>query len=176
MKRTTRSLALLLILVLLASIASAGCATVKNALGQKPVGQGLIVSGESLVFTSKQFENAGNEFTARCKAGAPNRLSADTCNAFDTFGQKFKAVWPNITAAWRAAVKFRDATLQSDTQKILNDLAAQLFAFLGQLGLTRSQAIEVVHSLFDEQDAALRDRVVSDLERQPWRIAHEGGK
>lgn len=158
-RRVTPFLVLILVVGVLA-----GCAAVQDFFGKKSVGHTLIVSGESLVFTSKQFEIAGKEFTARCaeSAGA-KRLSKDTCNAFDTFGQKFKEAWPHVTAAWRTAVKFRDATLQGDMQKALSDLAAQLFVYLGQIGLSQADSLAVIASLFQDGDSQLRDAVVASL-------------
>lgn len=134
-----------LVAVMLAVTMLTGCATVKSALGQKSAGQALIVSGESLVFVSKQFESAGKEFTARCAATATKRLSAETCNGFNAFGEKFKEVWPHVTATWRVAVKARDAVMQTDTEKIANDLYAELLKYIAGLagGLSLAPATDM---------------------------------
>jgi predicted small secreted protein len=147
MKRTTRSFAVLLFLVLLASTASAGCATVKGWVAGPSAGKALIMSGETLDATSLLFETWSKDFAARCAPPKPT-LSASICNKSADFQGYFRPSFHNASALWRVAVKAREAAIvsgdeqlsagatakQKDAEKIVNDLRNELLARLASGG------------------------------------------
>lgn len=109
----------LAVVVLMLAVVGAGCSTTKDV---------LIVSGETLKASDKQFRIVAAAYVDGCKA-VPRQIPEPECATFRTFGQQWNKGFPLAADLWLVAKDAGDSASVSAVSKVISDLVTELTKF-----------------------------------------------
>ncbi|HJR00282.1 MAG TPA: hypothetical protein VKA83_01505 [Methylomirabilota bacterium] len=110
------------LIALLLAVALTGCTSTSKS---------IIITGDALVSLATQFDAVSRHMTQACVA---KQYTVATCDAYRTFGEKFKQAYPATKTLWGAATQFEDKGLAAAAQDSFAKLAADLQPFLAMIG------------------------------------------
>lgn len=108
------------ILVLALALLIGGCAAMSRE-------QALVVTGESLKAVGTEFVDVAGMYKNGCDV--TKVIKPADCQAFRVFGEKFQRSYPVAVKLWESARTANDSATQSETEKVVRQLAADLSAF-----------------------------------------------
>jgi hypothetical protein len=87
-------------------------------------GKSLIVTGETLDATGKQFVAVGATYKKGCDVD--KSIPQKQCLSFKTFGEKFQKTFPLSVQLWEAARASNDKVMQGEVEDIIKGLSSEL--------------------------------------------------
>ena len=94
------------------------------------IGQGLVVSGESLKAVGTEFIAVAEVYQKGCAA---QTIKPDQCAAFRSFGLRFQQAYPLTVTLWGVARNANDAATAKKAEAIIQSLVADLSVFAGHV-------------------------------------------
>lgn len=91
-------------------------------------GNALLVTGETLKATGKQFRAVAGAYFDGCDP-AKRTMPVEDCNNFTRFGQDFERGFPLAVELWTLAKESRDKSLTAKVEEVVVDLAGKLSVF-----------------------------------------------
>lgn len=110
------------LLSLLLLLALAGCTAATSTK--------IEMTGDSIVSLATTFDTVSRHMTAQCIAKV---YTVATCDAYRTFGEKFKASYPAAKTLWNSATQFEDKGLLAGASTALSKLSSDLAPFLAMM-------------------------------------------
>lgn len=114
-----RKVALVLVIMMLASAGCVGGLTRQDT---------IILSGETLKASDKQYDRVRAGFVDGCKA-EPRQIPESECSAFRDFGQKWHKTFPLAVDLWLIAKDASDKATLDGAGKVITGLLADLSKF-----------------------------------------------